>query len=55
MVYFLGKSTIGNIFMTSMYVYHVARLEVPPGTTTVPEDSPLTFSTVQVYVPTISS
>ena len=27
--------------------------QVSPGTTTVSEDAPLTFSTVQLYVPTI--
>ena len=31
-----------------------ARVQVSPGTTTVSEDSPLSFSTVQLYVPTMS-
>ena len=35
-------------------VCHVAKLQVSPGTTTVPENPPLTFSTVQLYVPTMS-
>ena len=30
------------------------KIQVSPGTTTVSEDSPVTFSTVQLYVPTMS-
>ena len=47
---FLAKQPSG---MNSMCVCQVARLQVSPGTTTVSEDSPLIFSTVQLYVPTM--
>ena len=44
-----------GIYASTMYVYQDARVQVSPGTTTVSEDSPLIFSTVQLYVPTMSS
>ena len=39
---------------TEVCLYQVIRVQVSPGTTTVSEDSPLIFSTVQLYVPTMS-
>ena len=54
-MYLLAERQIftASIDNSAMYTNSSAQVS-PGGTTTVSEDSPLSFSTVQLYVPTMS-
>ena len=57
--WFTKNDSLGSLldrrdFYSDGLIVQQARVQVSPGTNTVSEDSPLSFSTVQLYVPTMS-
>ena len=51
----INMSIVSTGLNTKVCLCQVVRVQVSPGTTTVSEDSPLTFSTVQLYTTLLSA